>query len=156
MRLSLLCEFPSGAAGFRQVDTSVFGVHGWFKKSSLGSRRLRCLSVSEVSQTGDRCRYEEFQPLAITVRVEGFVDWEKMSQVSWTSVQPVWVLKTAGDFCGGVCSNRSLAAPDVGGFVNSVQSSSNQFPRNLWLGPRHLQQQHCRQTEAAFLHKEVS
>ena len=49
MRLSLLCEFPSGAAGFRQVDTSLFGVLGWFKKSSTRFTAPLLLSVFRVS-----------------------------------------------------------------------------------------------------------
>lgn len=66
----------------------------------LGDRQaLRtAVSVAEVSQTGDRDRCEAFQPLALTAHVGGFVDWARMSQVSWTGVQPIWVLEIADDF----------------------------------------------------------
>jgi hypothetical protein len=35
---------------------------------------MKMVSVLEVSQTGDRGRFEDIQPFAMTARVGGFVD----------------------------------------------------------------------------------
>ena len=58
----------------RVVPNSQIPPSGILAREGLSGAVGRRVSVLEVSQTGDRVRFEEIQSLAITARVGGFVD----------------------------------------------------------------------------------
>lgn len=106
----------------RRIRQSLSGKHQdqftFVAPGSLYCRPSTKLSVSEVSQTDDRCRSEEIQPFAMMARVGGFVDWREISEVLWTELQTAWVCNLPAGFEETPIGDRNLSTTDVGGFVN--------------------------------------
>ena len=81
--LSLRCGDPMISGGL-VLGSKVGGRRGWGVRERPAAAPIlqHLVSVVEVSQTGDRGRLEQIQPLVMVAHVGGFVNWPPMSEVS--------------------------------------------------------------------------